>query len=205
MGTKLVSLRSPRDHAGVTAHSLPLEPALVDRSRQAFVLALLLFLLGAVVAASTAVSSMMAFSTVLVGATAWSFGGRAGVAAMVLSKLASFAVMAAAGHSEPPAHPALVLLPVLITESFVVALAAGLRRNAQTIRAQLVELQQRNLALESARAEIHDLRELLPVCAWCGAVRDAAGVWHAREHLLAHDRRSSVTHGICPTCSAKQP
>lgn len=193
-----------RQDPAVTTEAPPQELQIPDRSRRAFVLALLLFLLGAVVAALTAVSSMMAFSTVLVGATAWSFGGRAGVVAMLLSKLVSFAVMAAAGHSEPPAHPALVLLPVLLTESFVVALAAGLRRNAQTIRAQVLELRERNLALHSARVEIQGLRELLPVCAWCGAVRDASGVWRAREQWLAHARGSSVTHGICPECAAKQ-
>lgn len=197
-------MRPARHHAAVTPDTPPKESAFADRSRQAFVLALLLFVIGSVVAALTAVSSMMAFSTVLVGATAWSFGARAGFAAMVLSKVASFVVMATAGHTEPPAHPALVLLPVLLTETFVVALAAGLRRNERTIRGQLVELQERHLALQSARAEIEGLRELLSVCAWCGAVRDASGVWRARERWLAPDRGASVTHGICPDCAAKQ-
>ncbi len=60
------------------------------------------------------------------------------------------------------------------------------------------------LALQTARAEIEGLRELLPVCAWYGAVRDAAVVWRARERWLAPDGGSSVTHGICPDCAAKQ-
>lgn len=182
-----------------------LGPPVPDRSRLVFACACVLFLAGVGVAALTAVSSMMAFSTVLVGATAWAFGWRAGLFALVLSKFVSFAVMAAAGHTDPPAHPAMVLLPVLITELFVLGLADGLRRHAAKACVQLQELQRQNHALKMVREEIVGLRTLLSVCAWCGSVRDDAGAWQSREEWLAIKHGSTITHGICPACTDKFP
>ena len=45
--------------------------------------------------------------------------------------------------------------------------------------------------------------DLVPVCAWCGKVRDNDGVW--REKDRSSNRRSGVykTHGACTECAEK--
>ena len=42
----------------------------------------------------------------------------------------------------------------------------------------------------------------VPVCAWCGRVRDGHGRWHFDDALTASRDEDDFTHGICPACSA---
>jgi hypothetical protein len=76
--------------------------------------------------------------------------------------------------------------------------AALLRANAD-IQGRLRELQE-------AQEKIRTLTGLLPVCAWCGRVRDddAAGVWKGLDEYVTEHSSALVTHGICPDCMAKQ-
>jgi DNA-binding NarL/FixJ family response regulator len=57
--------------------------------------------------------------------------------------------------------------------------------------------------LQAALAEVEQLQGLLPVCAWCGRVRDDAGYWESIEGYLAKRLNTRYTHGICQDCSAK--
>lgn len=67
------------------------------------------------------------------------------------------------------------------------------------LRGALVEIQNRNAALEAAVEEVNRLQDLLPVCAWCRKVRDDHGLWQGVESYL-QAKGTKLTHGICPRC-----
>lgn len=51
--------------------------------------------------------------------------------------------------------------------------------------------------------ELHDLRQLLPICAWCRKVY-VRGEYHAGlEQRLRERALVDYTHGICPDCLAR--
>jgi PAS domain S-box-containing protein len=54
--------------------------------------------------------------------------------------------------------------------------------------------------LQAALAEIKTLRGLVPVCAYCGKLRDDDGYWQQVDVYLAKHAGADVTHGICPDC-----
>jgi PAS domain-containing protein len=49
---------------------------------------------------------------------------------------------------------------------------------------------------------LEQLEKLLPVCAWCKKLRDDHGAWHVLETFVRQRTGATVTHGICPDCSA---
>jgi PAS domain S-box-containing protein len=62
-------------------------------------------------------------------------------------------------------------------------------------------------AREKARhlreAELHRLRGMLPICAWCKKVRDDAGYWQAVEVYIQERSNLDFSHGLCPGCERK--
>ncbi len=75
---------------------------------------------------------------------------------------------------------------------------------------RLVELQralaERVRELEAALGQVHQLRGLLPICAWCKSVRDVRAdqqYWQTLEEYLKAHSELQITHGICPSCTAK--
>ncbi|NBU10653.1 MAG: PAS domain S-box protein [Proteobacteria bacterium] len=57
--------------------------------------------------------------------------------------------------------------------------------------------------LVAARAEVEKLRDLIPVCAWCGRMRGDTGYWQSVNEYFAEHPRISLTHGICKECAAR--
>lgn len=57
--------------------------------------------------------------------------------------------------------------------------------------------------LRQAAARAASLRDLLPTCAWCKAIRDERGEWRTFESYLGEHLDASFTHGICPACSSR--
>lgn len=53
---------------------------------------------------------------------------------------------------------------------------------------------------ERAERATERLEGLLPICAGCKRIRDAAGGWVAVEEYLAARTEAAFTHGICPDC-----
>ena len=47
---------------------------------------------------------------------------------------------------------------------------------------------------------VRQLKELIPICAWCKRVRDDEDYWHNIEEYLHVHTGSDFTHGICPHC-----
>jgi len=58
-----------------------------------------------------------------------------------------------------------------------------------------------NTRLAEALTEVHTLRGLLPVCAWCKRIRDDEGHWHDVENYLLGRTKVRMTHSMCPTCA----
>lgn len=55
--------------------------------------------------------------------------------------------------------------------------------------------------LQRALAQVRTLRGLLPICAWCGKVRDDTGYWNNLEEYVAQHTEAQITHGLCDSCA----
>jgi hypothetical protein len=51
--------------------------------------------------------------------------------------------------------------------------------------------------------QIKTLERLLPICAWCGKIRDNKNAWQRLDSYLAARTDLSFSHTICSECSAK--
>lgn len=69
----------------------------------------------------------------------------------------------------------------------------------------VAHLQFRNEELRAAHGDLRVLSGLLPICAWCRKVRSDDGYWQQIEEYFTARRGVTFTHGICDSCSAKQP
>jgi GAF domain-containing protein len=55
--------------------------------------------------------------------------------------------------------------------------------------------------LKAARANIHTLEGLLPICLSCKKIRDERGKWQPFEYYVRAHSEAKVMHKICPDCS----
>lgn len=60
-----------------------------------------------------------------------------------------------------------------------------------------------NLELSRALSEIQELREMIPICAWCHSIRNDQGFYERIEVYLSQLTGAQFTHGICPACKEK--
>ena len=58
--------------------------------------------------------------------------------------------------------------------------------------------------LQAALAEVKTLRAILPICSYCRKVRDDENYWHTVENYISQHTTTRFTHGICPSCLAKE-
>jgi len=59
------------------------------------------------------------------------------------------------------------------------------------------------LDLEAAAQQIATLQGIIPICAWCKAVRDDDGFWEDVETYVRGRTEAEFTHSICPDCKQK--
>ena len=57
--------------------------------------------------------------------------------------------------------------------------------------------------LQKALAEIKNLSGMIPICAWCKKLRNDEGYWSTVEQYVSTHTSATMTHGMCPECSAK--
>lgn len=57
--------------------------------------------------------------------------------------------------------------------------------------------------LRTAQAEMEQLRGLLPICAWCGVIRNGQGEWEPFEKFASRELERGVTHTQCPACAQR--
>jgi integral membrane sensor domain MASE1 len=81
----------------------------------------------------------------------------------------------------------------LLAQDQVMALNAELEDRVQT----------RTRDLQDALSQVKQLRGLLPICAWCKAVRDDHDYWHSVEEYISQRTDAQFSHGICPSCAAE--
>lgn len=59
-------------------------------------------------------------------------------------------------------------------------------------------------ALKKAQeSEIEQLRDLLPICAYCKKIRNDGNYWEQIESYISTHSKVLFSHSICPDCSAK--
>ena len=51
--------------------------------------------------------------------------------------------------------------------------------------------------------EIRQLKDLIPICAYCRKIRNDDNYWQMVETFINEQTGSNFTHGICPECSHK--
>lgn len=66
------------------------------------------------------------------------------------------------------------------------------------------ELRERIRQLEAVLAENHQLRGILPICAYCKRVRDDEHYWHSVEKYVSEHSGAQFSHGVCPQCYQKE-
>jgi len=71
------------------------------------------------------------------------------------------------------------------------------RKEAEAERERLLS------QLQSARDDLKELGELVPICAYCKRVRDDRNYWQGLDRYVAERTSSRFTHGICPDCYTK--
>ena len=54
--------------------------------------------------------------------------------------------------------------------------------------------------LEHTLAKVGRLNGLLPICAYCKAIRDDSDYWHRVEEYVTEHADVQFSHGICPNC-----
>lgn len=53
-------------------------------------------------------------------------------------------------------------------------------------------------------AEIRQLKEMIPICAYCGKVRDGDDYWERVETYIQKETGSRFSHGACPECCERE-
>ena len=56
------------------------------------------------------------------------------------------------------------------------------------------------VTLRDALDQVRQLKDLLPICAWCKRVRGDEDYWQSIEEYLHEQAGTDFTHGICPHC-----
>jgi hypothetical protein len=88
-------------------------------------------------------------------------------------------------------------------ESVKVVLLILISYGVWEIRALLEEKDRTNQELTKALSEIRELREMIPICAWCHSIRNDRGFYEKVEVYLSQLTGATFTHGICPSCMKK--
>lgn len=52
--------------------------------------------------------------------------------------------------------------------------------------------------------ELRQLKEIIPICCCCFAVRDDQDYWQRVDHYIRERTGSKFSHGLCPTCFDKE-
>ncbi len=68
------------------------------------------------------------------------------------------------------------------------------RKQAEQERERLLQ------ELQTALAEVKELRRILPICMYCKNVRDDENYWQTVESYISHHTHTRFSHGICPQC-----
>jgi PAS domain S-box-containing protein len=74
------------------------------------------------------------------------------------------------------------------------------KRTEESLRVALAENERLVRDLQAALENVRTLEGLLPICAYCKAIRDDVGAWSSVEAYVTRRAKVAFSHGICPTC-----
>jgi PAS domain S-box-containing protein len=78
------------------------------------------------------------------------------------------------------------------------------RRIPVEINSRLFEKEGRTYALSIARdITERQVQGILPICSYCHAICDDAGVWNRLEAYISAHSEAMFSHGVCPGCLEK--
>jgi len=120
----------------------------------------------------------------------------AGLFALGLGPLVIFAEARGLGVAIQAATVGTVTVLVCLTDRI-----RSLTRDLRESRSTLLRV---NAELQAAAAEVKELRDLLPICAWCKDIRDVGGNWERIESYVSRHSGATFTHGLCPKCMDEQ-
>ncbi|HYM00241.1 MAG TPA: response regulator [Blastocatellia bacterium] len=89
-------------------------------------------------------------------------------------------------------------------------LAEGMEAGADDYLTKPLESVELKLRLKVAEriigltSDVRLLRGLLPMCAWCKAIREDENLWESIEQYIEGHSSAELTHAICPRCLEKQ-
>jgi hypothetical protein len=98
---------------------------------------------------------------------------------------------------------------VAVLTAYLFANACGIFvswRLNRSYRQQFVLLMQETKAreeLETALAEVKTLRGIIPICSYCGKIRNDKGYYEAVEKYIMEHSEAVFSHTYCPECFAK--
>jgi sigma-B regulation protein RsbU (phosphoserine phosphatase) len=52
--------------------------------------------------------------------------------------------------------------------------------------------------------EIRRLGQIIPICSWCGNIRNDNNYWQLIETYIAKQTGGRISHSMCPACVAKE-
>ena len=98
---------------------------------------------------------------------------------------------------------AVVLIPVFVFVVFIMFYNHKLRR--EIVAREKAESEKEIVIsdLQTALANIKQLKGLLPICASCKKIRDDKGYWQQVEEYLRERSDAEFSHSICPDCLKK--
>ncbi len=88
-------------------------------------------------------------------------------------------------------------------EELVVERTAGMRHAKEAAERAEADLAVRVKELETALAEVNQLRDLLPICSYCKRIREGEEYTRSVEAYFAEHHDARFTHGVCPDCYEK--
>jgi len=88
-------------------------------------------------------------------------------------------------------------------EELVVERTAGMRTAKEAAERAEADLAVRVTELETALAEVNQLRDLLPICSYCKRIREGEEYTRSVEAYFAEHHDARFTHGVCPDCYEK--
>ena len=102
-------------------------------------------------------------------------------------------------------------MPLIVEDGSALGTLCVIDRQPRTLTAEQIDSLEvlrdavvSHLELRKALRDNQSMRRLLPLCAWCGNVKDEDPTsgevkWLGLDEFV--DEHSSITHGICPSCT----
>ena len=65
----------------------------------------------------------------------------------------------------------------------------------------LIKIRKISDELREKNREVQELQKLIPICSWCGKIKDDQNYWQSVESYISQQQHSKITHSICDDCS----